>query len=165
LRRLREDPMQLHRELDWVIKKWLLEQQISRHGLDWAAPRLRQLDTQYHGIAPERSLFYLLQDSGQVERIINDTAIEYFLRHPTDDTRAYTRAMCLEKYGPAVWAVNWERVTFRLPDQQGSLGQEEKVLLLNPLRGTKADSETLFVQADTPARFLEAMRGIRQGYR
>jgi Pup amidohydrolase len=165
LRLLREDPMQLHRELDWVIKKWLLEQQISRHGLDWTAPRLRQLDIQYHRTERGKSLFYLLQDSGQVERIIDDVAIEHFLTHPTDDTRAYTRAMCLEKYGQSVWAVNWERVTFRLADQQGRLGQEGNVLLPNPWRGTKADNQMLFAQADTPAIFLEALHGLRRGRR
>jgi Pup amidohydrolase len=165
LRLLREEPMQLRHELDWVIKKWLVEQQITRRGLDWTAPRLRQLDIQYHCIEPDKSLFYLLQESGQVGRMVEDTAIEHFVRHPTEDTRAYTRAKCLEKYGPAVWAVNWERVTFRLPDQRGSLGQTDKVLLLNPLRGSKADNEALFVHADTPARFLDAMRGAGRGRR
>jgi Pup amidohydrolase len=165
LRLLREDPMQLRRELDWVIKKWLLEQQISRRGLDWSAPRLRQLDIQYHCTEPGKSLFYLLQDSGQVERLIDDDAIAHFLTHPTDDTRAYTRAMCLEKYGAAVWAVNWERVTFRFPNRAGTPGQEGKVLLLNPLRGTKADNQALFAQADTPAMFLDGVRGIGPGHR
>jgi proteasome accessory factor A len=162
LRLLREEPMQLRRELDWVIKKWLLEEQMSRHGLDWAAPRLRQLDIQYHNIEPRRSLFYLLQESAQVERIIDDAAVAHFVTHPTDDTRAYTRAMCLGKYAPSVWAVNWERVWFRLPDRQGNGSQYGKVLLLNPLRGTKAEQQSLFAQADTAERFLEACRGFKR---
>jgi Pup amidohydrolase len=165
LRLLREDPMHLRCELDWVIKKWLLEQQISRRGLDWTAPRLRQLDIQYHGTDPGKSLFYVLQDSGQVERLIDDAAIAHFITYPTDDTRAYTRATCLEKYGDAVWAVNWERVTFRLPDGLGTPGREGKVLLLNPLRGTKADNQTLFAEADTPARFLDGVRAAGRGRR
>jgi Pup amidohydrolase len=165
LRLLREDPMHLRCELDWVIKKWLLEQQISRHGLDWTAPRLRQLDIQYHCTEPDKSLFYLLQSSGQVERLLDDAAIEHFVRYPTDDTRAYTRAMCLEKYGEAIWAVNWEHVTFRLPDRLARPGSEGKVLLLNPLRGTKADNQALFAQADTPAMFLDAARGIGRRHR
>jgi proteasome accessory factor PafA2 len=165
LRLLREDPMHLRRELDWVIKKWLLEQQISRRGLDWTAPRLQQLDIQYHSTEPGKSLFYLLQDAGQVERLIDDAAITHFITYPTDDTRAYTRAMCLAKYGEAVWAVNWERVTFRLPDRLGTPGQESKVLLLNPLRGTKADNQALFAQADTAAMFLDSARKIGRGRR
>jgi Pup amidohydrolase len=165
LRLLREDPMQLCHELDWVIKKWLLEQQISRHGLDWTAPRLRQLDIQYHGIDPGKSLFYVLQNSGQVERIINDALIEHFVKDPVDDTRAYTRAKCLEKFGDAVWAVNWERIIFRFPDQRSCVGQESKVLLLNPLRGTKADNQAIFAQADTPEMFLDAVHRVERGRR
>jgi proteasome accessory factor A len=165
LRLLREDPMQLRRELDWVIKKWLLEQQISRRSLAWTAPRLRQLDIQYHGTEPSKSLFYLLQDSGQVERLVDDATIEHFVQHPTDDTRAYTRATCLEKYGEAVWTVNWERVTFRLPDRFGSPGREGRVLLLNPLRGTKADHQALFAQAGTAAMFLDGIRATGRGRR
>jgi Pup amidohydrolase len=162
LRLLREDPMQLRRELDWVIKKWLLEQQIARHGLDWTSPRLRQLDIQYHRIEPDKGLFYLLQNSGQVERIIDDMAIEHFLHHPPEDTRAYTRAVCLDKYGPSVWAVNWERVTFRLPGQQGESDQHGTIQLPVPWRGTRAEHQTLFAQADTPAMFLQALRGLRR---
>jgi proteasome accessory factor PafA2 len=159
LRLLREDPMELRRELDWVIKKWLLEQQISRRGLDWTSPRLRQLDIQYHGVERGRSLFYLLQESGQVERLLDTAAIEYFVDCPPEDTRAYTRAMCLRTYGPSVWAVNWERLWFRLHGRQEGGSADGKVLLLNPLRGTKAEHEALFAQANTVDQFLDALRG------
>jgi proteasome accessory factor A len=165
LRLLREDPMYLRDELDWVIKKWLLEQQISRHGLDWSAPRLRQLDIQYHGTELGKSLFYVLQVSDRVKRLIDDDTIANFVTHPPDDTRAYTRATCLEKYGDAVWAVNWERVTLRLSDHIEAPGHVGHVLLLNPLRGTKADNQTLFAEADTPARFLDGVRATGRGRR
>jgi len=64
-----------------------------------------------------------------------------------------------------VWAVNWELVWFRLPDRQGNGGQYGKVLLLNPLRGTKAEQQSLFAQADTAERFLEAFRELKRGRR
>jgi proteasome accessory factor PafA2 len=159
LRLLRQEPMELRRELDWVIKKWLLEQQLSRRGLDWTSSRLRQLDIQYHGVEHDRSLFYLLQRSGQVERLVDAAAIEHFVGHPPDDTRAYTRAMCLRQYGAAVWAVNWERIWFRLRGHQEGGSPDGKVLLLNPLHGTKAEYEPLFAQADTAEQFLDALRG------
>jgi hypothetical protein len=56
-------------------------------------------------------------------------------------------------------------VTFRLPDGLGAPGQEGKVLLLNPFRGTKADNQTLFAEADTPARFLDGVRATGRGRR
>ena len=161
LRLLREEPMQLHRELDWVIKKRLLDDQMTRKRLDWKAHRLRQLDIQYHNIEPAQSLFYLLQGAGQVERVVDERAIAYLIVHPTDDTRAYTRAMCLEKYGPTVWAMNWERVVFRLPDHHWGGDRYNKILLLNPWRGTKAEYESMFAQADTAEAFLEAVQGRR----
>jgi proteasome accessory factor A len=156
---LREEPMQLRGELDWVIKKWLLEEQMRRKGLDWKAPRLCQLDIQYHTTERSRSLFYLLQRAGKLERLLDDGAIEHFITHPTDDTRAYTRARCLEKYGEAVWAINWERVCFRLPDHLSGGERFLKVLLLNPWRGTRAEYEAIFAQADTAEAFLGALRG------
>jgi proteasome accessory factor PafA2 len=165
LRLLREDPMQLHRELDWVIKKWLLEQHISRRGLHWGSPRVHQLDIQYHRIDAHKSLFYLLQNSGQVERIVDDATIAHFLTCPSADTRAYTRAMCLDKYGDSVWAVNWERVTFRPVTPRTNPGQQRHVLLQTPWRGTKADTQSLFAQSDTPAMFLEALHSVRRGRR
>lgn len=130
---------------------------MARKGLDWNAARARQLDIQYHNIDPARSPFYLLQSKGQIARIIDDGAITYFETHPTHDTRAYTRGMCLEKYGPSVWALNWERVWFRLPDHRLSGGRYHKVLLLNPLRGTKAEHESLFAQAETAGEFLQGI--------
>lgn len=148
--------MELGRELDWVIKKRLLEQQMARHGLDWCAPRLRQLDIQYHNIDPTRSLFYLLQGSGQIERILDDATIERFVMHPSDDTRAYTRATCLRKFPQAIWALNWERLYFRFPDRQDGSAQHNKILLLNPFRGTKAEHESLFAQTGSVETFLEA---------
>jgi proteasome accessory factor PafA2 len=161
---LREDPMELHRELDWVIKKWLLEEQMARRGLDWTAPRLSQLDIQYHNIEPSRSLFYLLQGSGQVERIIDDATIERFVTHPSDDTRAYTRATCLRKYPQSIWAVNWERLLFKFPDRRNGSTQYNNVSLLNPLRGTRAEHEALFSQAATIETFLEAVHETRRGW-
>jgi proteasome accessory factor A len=165
LRLLREDPMELRRELDWVIKKWLLEQQICRRELDWTSPRLRQLDIQYHAVERSRSLYYLLQQSGQVECLVEAAAIEHFISHPPEDTRAYTRAMCLSKYGAAVWAVNWERLWFRLHGRPDGGSPDGKVLLLNPYRGTKTDHESLFTRANTAEEFLNELRGRRRGTR
>lgn len=165
LRLLDEEPMQLGRELDWVIKKWLLEEQMARKSLDWGAPRLCQLDIQYHTIERSRSLFYVLQRAGKLERLLDEPTIAYYTSHPTDNTRAYTRGMCLEKYGPSVLAVNWERVCFRPPEHPSSEDRNLKLWLLNPLRGTRAEHESLFAQADTAEAFLQAVSGRGRGRR
>src|SRR5262247_1437238 len=40
LDRLARDPMSLDRELDWVVKRHLIENYMSKHELDWADPRV-----------------------------------------------------------------------------------------------------------------------------
>ena len=49
---LARDPMELYREVDWVIKKAIIESFMARKRLDWESPPVRMLDLQYHDCAP-----------------------------------------------------------------------------------------------------------------
>ena len=91
LEKLAEDPMQLNRELDWVIKRELIETFMSRHKLSWRDPRISLMDLQYHDIRPHRGLYYLLARRGMVERITTDEAIERAKHFPPQTTRARLR--------------------------------------------------------------------------
>jgi proteasome accessory factor A len=73
LDRLAEDPMQLERELDWVIKRHLLQNYIDKHGLAWDDSRAQMIDLQYHDIRPGRGLYLKLEDSEAVERLVTET--------------------------------------------------------------------------------------------
>src|SRR6059036_522313 len=50
LMKLESDPMQLSRELDWVIKKAWIDQFMDRDWLAWRNPKVSLLDLQYHDI-------------------------------------------------------------------------------------------------------------------
>ena len=55
---LESDPMQLERELDWVIKwKWL-QTYLTKRGFEWDAPQVKHLDLKYHNVRQEESLYY-----------------------------------------------------------------------------------------------------------
>src|SRR5438132_6781655 len=54
LGKLETDPMQLSRELDWVIKRQLIENYMNRHRLTWRDPKVSLLDLQYHDIRPDK---------------------------------------------------------------------------------------------------------------
>ena len=56
-------------EIDWVIKRNLLERYRDRLGGDWNHPKLAQIDLAYHDINPRRGLFYHLQNKGLVQRL------------------------------------------------------------------------------------------------
>ena len=62
-------------EIDWVIKRRLLDEYATKHGLGLEDPRLAQLDLAYHDINRDRGLFYLLQRRGRAARVLTDPEI------------------------------------------------------------------------------------------
>ena len=144
LGRLAEDPMLLAREVDWVIKRKLIMDYMSKRGLDWKHPQVQMLDLQYHDIRPDKGLYFLLERRGTVERIIEDEMIEKAIIRPPTDTRAYFRGECIRRYSDSVFGVNWDSISF-------NLGEEPiKRLLMNaPLKGTQAPVEELLDASPT----------------
>ena len=63
------------REIDWVTKYQLIERYRARHDLPLSSPRVAQLDLAYHDVHRGRGLYYLLQRSGAVDRVVRDLDI------------------------------------------------------------------------------------------
>ncbi len=144
LSRLAEDPMLLAREVDWVIKRKLILDYMSKRGLDWKHPQVQMLDLQYHDIRPDKGLYFLLERRGTVDRIIEDEMIEKAIIRPPTDTRAYFRGECIRRYSDSVFGVNWDSISF-------NLGEEpiKRILMNEPLKGTKAHVEELLDASPT----------------
>jgi proteasome accessory factor A len=88
---LDEEPMQLNRQIDWVIKKQLIESYRTKKNIPWNSHRILMLDLQYHDIREEKSLYYMLERKGLVERMLNDEEIAQAMVDPPTDTRAKLR--------------------------------------------------------------------------
>ena len=72
---IEKDPLSLDREIDWVIKHRIVEAYRSKH--DPAShPKVALMDLQYHDVNRTRSLFYLLQDRGLVERMCSEADVD-----------------------------------------------------------------------------------------
>jgi proteasome accessory factor A len=91
LGRLDSDPMTCSREVDWVIKKDLIETYMQKHRLSWRDPRVSLIDLQYHDIRPDRGLYYLLAKNDMVERLSTDEQVEQAKHIPPQTTRARLR--------------------------------------------------------------------------
>src|SRR6266852_4332485 len=89
--KLKTDPMQLSRELDWVIKRQLIENYMNRHRLTWRDPKVSLLDLQYHDIRPDKGVYYRLVANDYVDRITDDETIEQAKHIPPQTTRARLR--------------------------------------------------------------------------
>jgi proteasome accessory factor A len=155
LSRLAEDPMLTSRELDWVAKLELLEGYRTRDRLAWGHPRLQLVDLQYSDVRPERGLYNRLAARGRMARIVSDEEVTRAIEHPPEDTRAYFRGRCLQKYSDSVAAASWDSVIFDIPGHDSL----QRVPTLEPLRGTRAHVGDLIDRCRTAADLVAALTG------
>ena len=78
-------------EIDWVIKKQLIDAYAARHSLSLGDPRLAQIDLAYHDVTRSRGIFHLLERRGLAARAVTDSAVEEAREHPPATTRAKLR--------------------------------------------------------------------------
>ena len=153
LDRLERDPMLCARELDWVAKLRLLEQYRDRDGLAWDDAKLQLIDYQYSDIRPEKGLYHRLVGLGRVERLLDDASVEAAMHDPPDDTRAYFRGRCLEKYAEHVAAASWDSVIFDLPGRESL----QRVPTIDPLRGSRAHVGDLIDRCESAEELFTAL--------
>ena len=149
LDRLEQDPMSLSRELDWVVKKDLIESYMATHDLDWTNAKVAMIDLQYHDIRPGKGLYYKLEESEAVERLVTDDEIAKAIHDPPKDTRAYFRGMCLQRYSEDIVSASWDSVIFDLKE-----GPLKKIFMLEPLRGTEVFVRQLLEESPTARDLL-----------
>ncbi|MCG3111427.1 MAG: proteasome accessory factor PafA2 [Candidatus Manganitrophus sp. SB1] len=133
LDKLQEDPMQLSRHIDWVIKKELIESYMQRKGCDWRDPRVSMMDLQYHDVTQGKGLYYALERGNYVERIVSENTISDAQNNPPEDTRAYFRGSCLKKFPKEVYAASWSSILFDIGNSS-----IKRVPLMDPLKGSRA---------------------------
>jgi proteasome accessory factor A len=150
LDKLAEDPMTLHRELDWVIKRELINAYISRKGCSFDDQRVFMMDLQYHDLRRDKGLYFTLERQGYVERIITDEEILLAMKTPPADTRAYFRGMCLQKYPKEVYGVSWSSIIF----DTGDLAVK-RIPMTDPSRGTQKLVAEVLERSETAAELLE----------
>jgi Pup amidohydrolase len=153
LTRLAQDPMLCARELDWVAKLKLLNSYRDRDGIDWDNAKLQLIDYQYSDVRPDKGLYQRLVQLGRIDRLLTDDAVERAMHHPPEDTRAYFRGRCLEKYADSVAAASWDSVIFDLPGRESL----QRVPTIDPLRGSKAHVAELIDRCATAEELFRAL--------
>jgi proteasome accessory factor A len=156
LDRLASDPMSLSSELDWVAKLSLLEGYRDREGLGWDAAKLHLVDLQYADVRPDKGLYNRLVARGSMKTLVPPAAVDAAVDTPPEDTRAYFRGRCLQKFPNEVAAASWDSVIF-------DVGREslQRVPTLEPLRGTKAHVGELLDTCDSALELVDTLGGRR----
>ncbi|MFM8237844.1 MAG: Pup--protein ligase [Actinomycetota bacterium] len=115
--KLETDPLELRTEVDWVAKYHLIEAYRARHDLPLTHPRLAQIDLAYHDVTRSRSLYYMLERRGLMDRMVTDDAIAEAVDEPPQTTRARLRGAFIKraKERKRDYTVDW--VHLKLNDQ------------------------------------------------
>jgi proteasome accessory factor A len=126
------------REIDWVIKRRLIERYQDKHDLSLAHPRVAQLDLAYHDISRRRGLYYLLERRGLVERVVRDLDVFEAKSIPPQTTRARLRGEFIRRAQERRrdFTVDW--VHLKLNDQA-----QRTVLCKDPFRSVDERVEKL----------------------
>ncbi|MEJ3657827.1 depupylase/deamidase Dop [Actinomycetes bacterium KLBMP 9759] len=149
---LARDPMETADRLDWTAKLRLLEGYRERDGLAWNSGRLALVDLQYTDVRMAKGLYNRLVARGSMKRMVEEDDVVAAMRTPPEDTRAYFRGRCLERYPAEVAAASWDSVIF-------DIGRESLVRIptLEPLRGTRRHVGELIDNSRTAEELVEAL--------
>jgi proteasome accessory factor A len=149
---LARDPMECADRLDWPAKLRLLEGYRAHDNLGWASHRLHMVDLQYSDVRLDKGLYNRLVARGSMKRLVSEDEVRQAVTEPPEDTRAYFRGRCLERYASSIAAASWDSVIF-------DVGRESLVRIptLEPLRGTKAHVGGLLDQARSAEELVDAL--------
>lgn len=145
------------REIDWAIKKRLVDEVASRDGLDYGDSRLAQIDMAYHDVDPRRGLFHLLVRHGRAAALLGDDQIRHAVTHPPATTRAAVRGRFLSaaRAHGAAHTVDW--VHHKLVDRP-----LEAVMVKDPFTAEDPRVEQLLARLETGGRHLRELDGTER---
>ncbi|MCK0440722.1 Pup--protein ligase [Gordonia alkaliphila] len=125
-------------EIDWVIKRKLLQRYLDRYDMTLADPKIAQVDLAYHDIRRGRGVFDLLSRKGLAARVTTDEAIDAAVDTPPQTTRAKLRGEFITAAQAAErdFTVDW--VHLKLNDQA-----QRTVLCKDPFRNVDERVERL----------------------
>ena len=93
---LESNPTALVGRIDWITKKWLLEQFMAQEGIDWNDAWLKSQDLEFHQVDPSKSLGLALAETPDCWKI-TDAEIRTAIDTPPKDTRAEIRSHAMRQ--------------------------------------------------------------------
>jgi proteasome accessory factor A len=132
LEKIKTNPMLLKREIDWVIKKNLLDEYRKKKKVKRHTAALKMIDLQYHNIDRSQGLYYFLEKEGLARRLFCDREIEKAIAEPPSDTRAKWRGLIISfcEDSGIYYKANW--IEFYFPVTSVKLINSREIKCFNP---------------------------------
>ena len=118
---LERDPLSTADRLDWAAKFKLIEEFRVAEKISEDDPWLRSLDLSYHLLDREQGLFYALMEQRAFRLPYPREELTSHALCPPMTTRAGVRGRCIEKFGSAVQATQWDYILLQGAHQKVEL--------------------------------------------
>ncbi len=114
LESLEQNRLALVGGVDWITKKWLLEEFMAAENLQWTDPWLQSIDLEYHNIDPTRGLFFGVTAGKRIADWNNGVRRTEAMRQPPMNTRAAGRSRAVAHFqnDSRPYVVNWDSIAF-----------------------------------------------------
>ena len=152
LTNLESKPEKLVKEIDWIAKRVLLDGYVARHSITYFHPKAKSLAVQYHDIRRNSITAKL-----GLQRLIDDTDVNFGIRNPPETTRAYFRGKCLQKWPDAIVSANWDSIVFKLEN-----GLLRRIPILEPGLSTEKQFRDLIESCATPLELVTAIEALNE---
>ncbi len=114
------DTTSIAADIDWVIKKSIIDRYQDKFGWDLTHPKLQQIDYAYHDIRPGKGILRTLEERGRVSRWLDgaDSPITDAADTPPQTTRAKMRGdfLHIAQEKDADVSVDWTRLKINRPE-------------------------------------------------
>jgi len=131
---IEDDPYEVRRKIDWLLKLWLFERARKKAGTSWDDPNLRLMDFRYHDLDPHTGMFERCQSLDLVDRLAEEEEIVRAQSDPPGDTRACMRGLIIqESMNKEVEVIvkNWESIKIlagRAPRSQHAFDRHTRLV-------------------------------------
>ena len=142
---LENNPENLRSEIDWIAKRLLIESFADRHNLSIFDPKVRLLALQYHDVRQEKRISEIIG----LKKLITNSEVNYGIDNPPQETRAYFRGVCLQKWPESIVSANWDSLVFRLEGDY-----LKRIPILDPSEGSLAKVQSLLERATSPNELI-----------
>lgn len=146
----------LARNLDWILKKRILNQFERKTGTLWEEDAYKDRDIQYHNIDPELSYFSLYEKGWEVFRLLGEDQIQRAAYLPPTNTRAYLRGEIIKKFRKDLRDIGWDYIDFKNPSVY--------LFLADPRWGGQRDTGDILKNSRNAGEFVEKVKNISSNF-
>src|SRR5436305_6497940 len=107
---LQRDVMICRDRVDWVAKKFLLNELQEEEKLAWSDPWLQSIDLEYHNIELDRGLYYELLRHNSMRRVVSEDEIRHAIFSPPETTRAFFRGRAVARFTEQIESIQWNEI-------------------------------------------------------